>query len=587
MRTAPEAKGSVSTMHTTAVERLANASFAAESLRNRPRGRWYRQLAALLAVVASLCGCTSLTDYVHNGFKVGPNYCRPAAPVAKTWIDANDARVKTDEVDLSRWWTVFNDPALNSLICTAYHQNLTLREAGFRVLEARAQLGIDTGNLFPQTQQMTGSYTRNAVSRNTANSTFIGKRFFSQTNYGFNLAWELDFWGRFRRAIESDEATLNANVELYDSALVTLLGDIATNYDQMRTLEQQIKYAQDNVQVQRDTLTIVEARFKASTTSELDVDQARSTLAATEAAIPEFEIALRQTVNQLCILMGMPPEELRLRLGPGNIPAAPPEVVVGVPADLLRRRPDVRAAERLLAAQSAQIGVAESAFYPHISILGNVGWSAQATSHLFTPGSLNGTFGPAFQWNILNYGRILNGVRLQDYKFQELIATYQQTVLNANQDAENGMVTFLRGQERTRFQAESVDQAKKAVQIALVQYKAGTVDFTTVTQVEQTLVTQQNTLAIAQGEIATGLIQIYRGSWRRLGNSDQRLPGYAATSRIAAHAADAANRAAAIAGRRRADADAATTARAARNRQSQRRTPHKTAWEKGTVPAVQ
>jgi outer membrane protein TolC len=205
-----------------------------------------------------------------------------------------------------------------------------------------------------------------------------------------------------------------------------------------------------------------------------------------------------------------------LRLGPGNIPAAPPEVVLGIPADLLRRRPDVRAAERTLAAQSAQIGIAEADFYPAISITGNLGWSAQHTSQLFSPGSFNGTVGPSFNWNILNYGRILNNVRLQDYRFQELLATYQQTVLSANQDVENGVVTFLRGQERTRFQAESVEQAKKAVQIALVQYKAGTVDFTTVTTVEQTLVTQQNTLAVAQGEIATGLIQVYRalgGGW--------------------------------------------------------------------------
>jgi NodT family efflux transporter outer membrane factor (OMF) lipoprotein len=516
MRTAREAKGSSKAMQTPGVEQFASLSVDHLRLRALAAHRWNLPLAAILAIVTSLCGCTTLTDYVHNGFKVGPNYCRPAAPVAKTWIDANDARVKTDEVDLSRWWTVFNDPALNALICTAYHQNLSLREAGFRVLEARSQLGIDTGNLFPQTQQMTGDYTRNGLSKQTANGSNIAKQFFTQKDLGFNLAWELDFWGRFRRAIESDEDTLDANVELYDSALVTLLGDIATNYDQMRTVEQQIKYAQDNVQVQRDTLTIVEARFKASTTSELDVDQARSTLAATEAAIPEFEISLRQTTNQLCILMGMPPEELRLRLGPGNIPVAPPEVAVGIPADLLRRRPDVRAAERTLAAQSAQIGFAESDFYPHISILGNIGYSAQSVSHLFEPAALNGSVGPSFQWNILNYGRILNNVRLQDYKFQELLATYQQTVLNANQDAENGMITFLRGQERTRFQAESVDQAKKAVQIALVQYKAGTVDFTTVTQVEQALVAQQNTLAIAQGEIATGLIQIYRalgGGW--------------------------------------------------------------------------
>ena len=203
--------------------------------------------AAVIALAVCLCGCTSVTDYIHNGFKVGPNYCRPAAPVAKTWIDANDARVKTNQVDLSRWWTVFNDPGLNALICTAYHQNLSLRAAGFRVLEARAQLAIDRGELFPQTQQMTGSYTRNAPAaiRPTASSSPSGST--RNTTTVSISRWELDFWGRFRRAIEADEDTLDAQVEIYDSALVTLLGDIATSYSQMRTLEQQIKYAQDNV----------------------------------------------------------------------------------------------------------------------------------------------------------------------------------------------------------------------------------------------------------------------------------------------------------------------------------------------------
>jgi NodT family efflux transporter outer membrane factor (OMF) lipoprotein len=301
----------------------------------------------------------------------------------------------------------------------------------------------------------------------------------------------------------------------------------------MRTTEQRIKYFEDNVRVQRETLTIVDARFKASTISELDLDQARSTLAATEAAIPELEISLRQTINQLCVLLGMPPEELRARLGPGGIPTAPPDVVVGIPADLLRRRPDVRAAERQLAAQCALIGVAQTQFYPAISITGSYGYAAQNLGHLFEPAALTGSVGPTFQWNLLNYGRILNNVRLQDSKFQELLATYQQSVLTANQDVENGLVTFLRGQVRTRLQQESVDNAKKAVQIALVQYKAGTVDFTTVTQVEQTLVQQEDTLAQAQGEIVSGLIQVYRalgGGWQiRLSGCNEALaaPGVA------------------------------------------------------------
>ena len=205
------------------------------------------------------------------------------------------------------------------------------------------------------------------------------------------------------------------------------------------------------MQLQQKTLTITEARFRGGTTSELDVYQARSTLEQTEAQIPEFEISLRQTCNNLCILLGMPPEDLQARLGPRPIPTAPPEVAVGIPADLLRRRPDVRRAERQAAAQSAQIGVAEADFYPAISINGTLGYSAQFFPDLFRSAALNGSVGPSFQWNLLNYGRILNNVRLQDARFQELVATYQQTVLNADQEVENGLVTFLRAQRRTKL----------------------------------------------------------------------------------------------------------------------------------------
>jgi len=193
------------------------------------------------------------------------------------------------------------------------------------------------------------------------------------------------------------------------------------------------------------------------------------------------------------------------------------EVAVGIPADLLRRRPDVRRAERQAASQSAQIGVAEAEFYPHIAINGTWEYSAEFFKQLWTSKALAGNIGPTFTWNILNYGRILNNVRLQDAKFQEQVATYQNTVLNAAQDVENGLVTFLQAQQRTRYQAASVKDAQEAVDIALAQYKAGTVDFTRVTQLETTLVTQQDTLAQAQGEIVTGLIQVYKalgGGWQ-------------------------------------------------------------------------
>ena len=317
--------------------------------------------------------------------------------------------------------------------------------------------------------------------------------------------------------MEADSASLDASVENYDDVLVTLLGQVATAYAQLRITEQQIKYTQQNVELQRETLTIVEARFRNGTVTKLDVAQAKSTLEQTQATIPELTISLRQFNNQLCILLGIPPEELRAKLGPAPIPTAPVEVAVGIPADLLRRRPDVRKAERQAASQSAQIGVAEAEFYPHIAINGTWEYSAEFFKDLWTPNALAGSVGPTFTWNILNYGRILNNVRLQDAKFQELVATYQNTVLSAAQDVENGLVTFLQAQQRTKFQAASVKDAEEAVQIAVAQYKAGTVDFTRVTQLEQNLVTQQDTLAQAQGEIVTGLIQVYKalgGGWQ-------------------------------------------------------------------------
>lgn len=488
-----------------------------------------------LIVLSTCVGCTSWQEYFHNGCKVGPNYHPPSACAGRNWIDANDAGVRRSEQEVCDWWRVFHDPGLNALICTAYRQNLTLREAGARILQARAQLAIAQGELFPQTQNVTGSYQRIAQSRKTAQAAAAsgsgfggGPQFFDQWNLGFNLAWELDFWGRFRRSVEANADLLDASVANYDAALLTLLGDVATNYADMRTFQQRIKYAEDNVKIQKDTLAIVEARFKASTISELDVDQARTTVASTEADISQLQISLRQTILQLCTLLGMPPKDLAACLGPAPIPDAPPEVILGIPCDLLRRRPDVVSAERQLAAQAEQIGIAQAEFYPHLSITGTLGWAAKDFSHLFEPAALNSNIGPSFEWNILNYGRILNNVRFQDARFQELLAAYQQTVLNADQDVENGIVVFLRSKERTKFQQTAVNEAVKAVDVALKQYQAGTTDFTTVTQVQQVQVLQQDQLAQAQGQIADGLINVYRalgGGWQiRLTGCHDCLP---------------------------------------------------------------
>lgn len=477
------------------------------------RSRW----PTLALWILSLCGCTPWSQYVHNGFKVGPNYCQPPAAVAKNWIDAADKRVHSESPDDSQWWTTFNDPALNDLVRCAYQQNLTLSEAGFRILEARAQLGIAVGELFPQSQMTTGAYTRNAVSLNVANRQATPQRWFSQWNYGFSLAWELDFWGRLRRAIEASEATLDASVADYDDVLVTLLGDVATNYVQYRTAEQRIAYAEENVRLQTKILELATARFKGGQTSELDVNQAQSDLSSTEALMPQLRIQLRNANNRLCVLLGAPPEDLKQRLASGPIPNAPSDVAVGIPAELLRRRPDVRRAERQAAAQCAVIGIAEADFYPQFLIDGSMGWASQDFNNLLAGRSFTGSVGPEFRWQILNYGRILNNVRVQDARFRELVLAYQQTVLRANEEVENGLVRFLESQTEVQSLATSVKAAKKSVEEALAQYQGGLTDFNRVAVLQERLVQRQEELAQAQGEIALGLIDIYRslgGGWQ-------------------------------------------------------------------------
>ncbi len=483
-------------------------------------------------VLVSGGGCTTFSEYVHNGFKVGPNYQRPAAPVATDWIDSDDQRIRKQEDDLSHWWSVLDDPALDALVADAYRQNLTLRDAGFRILQARALLGVSIGNFFPQTQYAYGDALRDAYSQKAANRSYLTQRFFNQWDLGFGLAWELDFWGRFRRAIEAADADLNASVEYYDDVLVTLLGDVATAYVNIRIYEQQIMLTRANVELQRETLKLVKARFEGGQVSELDVDQAQSLLSQTEAQIPVLEISLRTANNQLCVLMGRPMVNLEPQIGPENIPTAPTDVIVGIPADLLRRRPDVRVAERMAAGQAARIGVAVSDWYPHISIVGTLDYQAQDFQHLFSGRAIQGDVGPSFQWNILNYGRILNNVRATDALFQQLVVDYQQTVLVAQQEAENGLITFVKSQEQAKDLMESVVAAQNAVIIALAQYKAGMIDFNRVALLEQNLVTYQNQQAQARGNIALGLVQTYRalgGGWSmRLDPAMENAPGLGA-----------------------------------------------------------
>lgn len=371
--------------------------------------------------IIGCCPVWLLAFLLFSGCTVGPDYVRPPIETAAQWMESEDQKLKTTSSNDQEWWKTFNDPILNKLINRAYHDNLSIRVAGVRVLEARAQLGIAIGNFYPQNQQLTSSLSKVHLSQRASQAAFSHIFDYAQTQLGLTASWEIDFWGKFRRALESADAGFQAAVANYNNALVSLTADVARAYITIRTLEKRLSIARQNVDTQRETLQLAEIRFNGGTTSERDVAQARTVLANTQASIPNIEIGLRQQQNALSVLLGMPPSHINNLLAgtEQQIPAPPMQVAVGIPAELLRRRPDVRQAELQAAAQSASIGVTKAALYPAISLTGTFGFLSSDVGS-FTLGdvflwkSRTANFGPALQWNIFNYGQITNQVRVQD-----------------------------------------------------------------------------------------------------------------------------------------------------------------------------
>jgi NodT family efflux transporter outer membrane factor (OMF) lipoprotein len=470
------------------------------------------------------------------GCAVGPDFAPPPAPTASSWLEWRNKSLRTGPEEYRDWWRVFHDPILDRLIEFAYSQNLTLLSAGTKVLQARAQLGVAIGEFWPQKQQALGTVTYNLLSQANAQSSPAAGAGQSSpapgltiTNFwsdaiGVQAAWELDFWGKFRRGVESADSAYLASIANYDDVLVTLLGNVASTYVGIRTLEKQIAIARANVVRQGQALALARERYKGGATSELDVYQAENVLGATQATIPQLKIQIDQGLNALRVLLGMAPEPLGFLLArsTGVIPSAPRTVVVGIPADLLRRRPDIRTAELKAAAQSAQIGVAAADLYPAISISGAFGGLASNVGghnlwQAFHPVGQAFSVGPSFQWNLLNYGQITNNVRLQDATLQQDLVDYQNTVLTAQQEVENGISTFFNSRSQAYFLGQSTQAAKGALRVALLQYQDGTRDFTTVLTAEQNLLMAENNLATATGKISTGLVSLYQalgGGWQ-------------------------------------------------------------------------
>ena len=480
---------------------------------------------ALAASVLAFSACTTL----------GPDFETPSADLKETWDEKSQA---LDPGKLSaQWWSVFNDPTLDHLIELSYQQNLPLQISGLRIFEARAQLGIAVGQQYPQSQQLNGELTKVGLSENSPN--FIKGEFtednYAQAGLGFSAAWEMDFWGRFRRGVESASANLGASIADYDNALVLLTAEVARTYVVLRTLEERLAIAVENSATQRRSYRIADVRFRNGAVSELDPSQALSLLKSTESRVPQLESQVRQAKHALSILLGMPPSDLQdILVGAKKIPQTPDVLDIGMPADLLRRRPDIRLAELQAASQSALIGVAKTDLYPRFALLGSIGLFTSNTNQsgmndLFDSDSVAYNFGPSASWKILNYGRLKNQVRVQDARLEELIARYQNTVLEAAREVEDGISGYLGSTEQRGYLGESVKASRRSVELALVQYRDGAVDYQRVLDTQQTLLRVQDEYAAVRGNVVESLVSIYKalgGGWEiRAGNAfvnDQR-----------------------------------------------------------------
>jgi NodT family efflux transporter outer membrane factor (OMF) lipoprotein len=468
---------------------------------------------AVLGALLTLSACT-----------VGPDFVKPEAKVNAEWSLQHNAVVTTETADHRAWWKSFDDPTLDQLIDLAYKQNLSLQIAGLRILEARAREGYATGRQWPQVQVATGEATAVGISKNSASYIPGFDTRFENYQVGFDAAWEMDFWGKYRRGVESETAALAGSVADYDSALVALTAEVARTYALVRTFEVLVDQARTNADVQAEGLRIAEARYRHGATSELDVTQATTLLESTRATIPTLEASVQQSENALSTLLGQPTGTVQAMLAGAKkgIPVAPLQVAVSIPAEMLRRRPDIRSAEQFAAAQSARIGIAKAELYPSFTLVGSVGlqttgdFNGRSGGSLFESDSLYYVFGPRISWSIFNYGRTKNLIRIQDARFQQLIVNYQDTVLRAAQEVEDNMIGFLDAQLATESGARAVAAAQKSVDLAFSQYREGATDYERVLDAQRSLLAQENTLAQTRSTVATSLIALYKalgGGW--------------------------------------------------------------------------
>jgi NodT family efflux transporter outer membrane factor (OMF) lipoprotein len=465
---------------------------------------------------------------IFTGCAVGPDYVAPEIPVPPAWhaeLRGGATGRPTDPQALASWWTTLDDPILTSLIDRAVQGNLDLKKAQARVREARARRGINLADLFP-TLDATGSatYSRGSGNIRTAQGSSAITALDSYA-IGLDASWELDVFGGVRRSVEAATADLQASVEDLRDVLVSLLGEVALNYIQARTLQARLAVAEANLAAQAETYELTAVRLEAGLTTALDVEQATYNLESTRSQIPTLQSGLEEAKNRLAILLGEHPGAVHTELAARQpLPVPPLEVAVGVPADLLRRRPDVGQAERKLGAQTAQVGVATAELYPKFSLVGSIGLSALDLTNMFSAASRAYSIGPTVSWRLFDAGAIRKNIEVQSALQEQALTQYEATVLTALEEVENALVAFVEEQRRREALRDATRAAERAVALAQAQYGAGMVDFRSVLDAQRSLLSLQDQLAQSEGTATSNVVRLYKalgGGWTPLPPQDR------------------------------------------------------------------
>jgi len=478
----------------------------------RPTRAW-----TLLALSSLLSACKV----------VGRDYQAPSADLPGAWRAEPAAAFQQSPAELAAWWRELRDPQLAGFVERAVGEGLELRSALARVRQARALRGSAAAERWPSVDG-TASYQRRSESENTPIGAFAPDN--DQVTAGLEASWEVDLWGRVRRSVEAADADLEASIEDARDVAVTVAAETARAYVDLRAFQSRLAIARQNVALQEETRELVRGRFEAGLVGERDVAQASINLEATRSRVPALEVGLRAAENRLAVLTGRPPGTFAQELAEERpIPRPPERIATGLPADLLRRRPDVRAAERRLAAEVARIGVAQGDLYPRLTLSGTLGYAADDVSELSESESGFFGFGPSLRWNLFDGGRLRALVRVQDARAEEARLAWEQAVLAALEEAENARTAFAREQVRRDFLAAATGEARRAVELARTQYGEGLTDFLAVLDSERALAELEDQLSASDAAVTTGLITLYQA----LGGGFEHEPLASAVARAA------------------------------------------------------